>query len=123
MLKFITESEYRELLGASSIPNNFNSLVIEASYYIERETLGRIDKNNIPQEVKYCTAKIIDVINSFNTQRNEIGNLKSTNIEGWSETYNSQDEIDKNCEVEKRKILELYLCDTNLLYRGVITLG
>lgn len=123
MLKFITESEYRELLGASSIPNNFNSLVTEASYYIERETLGRIDKNNIPQEVKYCTAKIVDVINSFNTQRNEIGNLKSTNIEGWSETYNSQDEIDKNCEVEKRKILELYLCDTNLLYRGVITLG
>ena len=39
----------------------------------------------------------------------EIGNLKSTNIEGWSETYNSQDEIDKNCEAEKRKILELYL--------------
>ena len=30
MLKYITDAEYKELLGVDSIPSNFNNLVIEA---------------------------------------------------------------------------------------------
>ena len=68
MLKYITEDEYISLLGAKSIPDNFNNLVIESSNYINYKTFGRIDKNNVPEQVKYTTCLIIDLINEQNTK-------------------------------------------------------
>ena len=62
MLKYITDEEYVELLGSESIPDNFENLVIKASNYINYQTHGRIDKNNIPKQVKYVTCLIIDLI-------------------------------------------------------------
>ena len=82
MLKYITEEEYKELLGKNSIPNDFNNLVIQASNYINYKTFGRIDKNNIPKQVKYVTCLIINLQEEENTKLSEIGNLKSQNIEG-----------------------------------------
>ena len=35
MLKYITEEDYKKLLGKDSIPDNFNNLVIQASSYIK----------------------------------------------------------------------------------------
>lgn len=109
MLKYITEEEYKELLGAKSIPDNFNNLVIEASNYINYKTFGRIDENNIPEEVKYVTCLIIDLINEENTKLNEIGNLKSQNIEGWSESYSTPEEIKSDYEDKKQKAINQYL--------------
>ena len=125
MLKYITEEEYKELLGAESIPDNFNNLVIEASNYINYKTFGRIDENNIPEQVKYVTCLIIDLINEENTKLNEIGNLKSQNIEGWSESYSTPEEIKMDYEDKKQKAINQYLwnvigADGNpLLYCGV----
>ena len=54
-----------------------------------------------------------------------MGNLKSQNIEGWSETYKTDEEIDSNLEKEETEILETFLSDVIgidgnlLLYRGV----
>ena len=109
MLKYITEEEYKELLGAKSIPDNFNNLVIEASNYINYKTYGRIDENNIPEQVKYVTCLIIDLQNEEETKLNEIGNLKSQNIEGWSESYSTPEEIKKDYEDKKYSTLKKYL--------------
>ncbi len=125
MLKYITEEEYKELLDAKSIPDNFNNLVIEASNYINHKTFGRIDENNIPEQVKYVTCLIVDLINEENTQLSEIGNLKSQNIEGWSESYSTPEEIKSDYEDKKQKAINQYLwnvigIDGNpLLYCGV----
>lgn len=125
MLKYITVEEYKELLGATSIPNDFNNLVIKASNYINYKTFGRIDKNNIPEQVKYVTCLIINLINDEETKLNEIGNLKSQNIEGWSESYSTPDEIKKDYSDKKHKTLLEYLWDVigidgkPLLYCGV----
>lgn len=127
MLKYITDQEYIELLDAESesIPNNFNKLVIEASNYINQQTFGRIVENNIPEQVKYVTCLIVDLINEQETKLNEIGNLKSQNIEGWSESYSTPEEIKTDYEDKKEKVLQQYLWnvignDGNpLLYRGV----
>lgn len=124
MLKYINEIEYVELSGATSIPDNFNKLVIDASSYINRQTFGRIDINNIPSEVKYTTCLIIDLINEQNVKLSEIGNLKSQNIEGWSETYSTPDEIKKEYANKKEIVLKEQLWDVvgkdgnYLLYRG-----
>lgn len=125
MLKYITEQEYIELLGAKSIPNDFNNLVIKASSYINKNTHGRIDTNNIPEQVKYSTCLIINLTNDEETKLSEIGNLKSQNIEGWSESYSTPEEIKTDYEDKKQKVLNQYLwnvigTDGNpLLYCGV----
>lgn len=125
MLKYITQDEYVSLLGAKSIPDNFDNLVIEASNYINHKTFGRIDENNVPEQVQYVTCLIVDLINEENTKLSEIGNLKSQNIEGWSESYSTPEEIKSDYEDKKYSTLKQYLwnvigTDGNpLLYCGV----
>lgn len=126
MLKYITdENEYLKILGAENVPDNFDYLNVQASNYINYRTFGRIDENNIPEQVKYVTCLIINLISEENTKLSEIGNLKSQNIEGWSESYSTPEEIKKDYEDKKQKVLNQYLWnvignDGNpLLYCGV----
>ena len=125
MLEYITEIEYKKLLGANSIPDNFKNLVIKASNYINYMTRGRIDKDNIPEQVKYTTCLILNLIEEENTKLKEIGNLKSQNIEGWSESYSTPEEIKADYKEKKYSILKEYLWDVigtdgnPLLYSGV----
>ena len=125
MLKYINDEEYVELLGSESIPDNFENLVIKASNYINYNTHGRIDKNNIPEQVKYVTCLIIDLINEEETKISEIGSLKSQNIEGWSESYATPEEIKTDYSNKKQSVLKEYLWDVigidglPLLYSGV----
>lgn len=129
MLKYITEEEYKKLLGTNSIPDNFNNLVIQASEYINRQTSGRIDSSNVPEKVKYVTGLITELEYKANNYKSSIGNLKSQNIEGWSESYATPEEIDRQLEIEKRKILDTYLWDIigtdgkPLLYCGVYVIN
>ena len=124
MLKYIDKQEYIELLGADSIPDDFNNLVIKASSYINRHTFSRIDKNSIPEQVKYATCLIIELENKANIQKSEIGNLKSQNIEGWSESYSTPEEIESKLKIDKEDVLKEQLWDVigkdgnYLLYRG-----
>ena len=126
MLKYITETEYKELLGKNSIPNDFNNLVIKASSYINYNTHGRIDKNDIPEQVKYTTCLITDLINEENDKLSKIGNLKSQNIEGWSESYSTPEEIKEDYKNKKYSTLKENLWDAigtdgyPLLYAGVV---
>ena len=126
MLKYITdENEYLKILGAENVPDNFDYLNVQASNYINYRTFGRIHENNIPEQVKYVTCLIINLISEENTKLSEIGNLKSQNIEGWSESYSTPEEIKKDYEDKKQKVLNQYLWnvignDGNpLLYCGV----
>lgn len=125
MLEYITEADYKKLLGKESVPDNFKNLNIEASNYINYKTFERIDKNNVPEQVQYVTCLIIDLIDEQNTKLSEIGNLKSQNIEGWSESYSTPEEVKSDYEDKKQKTLNQYLwnvigTDGNpLLYCGV----
>ena len=109
MLEYITAEDYKKLLGKESVPSNFKNLNIEASNYINYKTFGRIDKNNIPEEVKYVTCLIVDLQDEENTKLSEIGNLKSQNIEGWSESYSTPEEIKTDYEEKKYSTLKKYL--------------
>lgn len=125
MLEYITADEYKKLLGKESVPDNFKNLNIEASNYINYKTFGRIDKDNVPEQVQYVTCLIIDLIDEQNTKLSETGNLKSQNIEGWSESYSTPEEIKSDYEEKKYSTLKKYLwnvigVDGNpLLYCGV----
>ena len=122
------EEEYKELLGTDNVPNDFKNLNIQASSYINRNTHGRIDANNIPEQVQYATCLIIDLINEENDKLSKIGNLKSQNIEGWSESYMTADEIKQEYLNKKYTVLQEQLWDVigidgnPLLYAGVCLL-
>ena len=119
------EEEYKSILGTDNVPNDFKNLNIQASNYINHRTFGRIDENNIPEQVKYATCLIIDLINEENDKLSKIGNLKSQNIEGWSESYMTADEIKQEYSNKKYTVLQEQLwnvigIDGNpLLYSGV----
>lgn len=125
MLEYITREDYIRLLSAESIPNNLKKLIIEASNYINYKTFGKIDENNVSEQVKYVTCLIVNLINEQETKISEIGNLKSQNIEGWSETYSTPEEIKKDYAEKMHETLKQYLWnvigeDGNpLLYCGV----
>lgn len=125
MLEYITEADYKKLLGKESVPDNFKNLNIEASNYINYKTFGRVDKNNVPEQVQYVTCLIIDLIDEQDTKLSEIGSLKSQNIEGWSESYSTPEEVKSDYEDKKYSTLKQYLWDVigtdgnPLLYCGV----
>ena len=105
------ENEYKTILGTDNVPNDFKNLNIKASSYINKNTHGRIDVNNIPEQVKYVTCLIIDLQDEENTKLSEIGNLKSQNIEGWSESYSTPEEIKADYEQQKYQVLSANLWD------------
>ncbi len=119
------EEEYKKILGIDNVPKDFKNLNIEASNYINYKTFGRIDENNVPEQVKYVTCLIVNLLYEENTKLSEIGNLKSQNIEGWSESYSTPEEIKSDYEDKKQKAINQYLwnvigTDGNpLLYCGV----
>lgn len=125
MLEYITRKDYIRLLSAESIPNNLKNLIIEASNYINYRTFGRIDKNNVSEQVKYVTCLIVNLINEQETKISEIGNLTRQDIEGWSESYAKPKEVRKDYEEKKYSVLKQYLCNEigtdglPLLYCGV----
>ena len=126
MLTYLeNEEEYKKQLGTEDVPKDFKNLNIEASNYINYKTFGRIDENNVPEQVKYVTCLIINLIAEENDKLSKIGNLKSQNIEGWSESYSTPEEIKADYEEKKYSTLKKYLwnvigTDGNpLLYAGV----
>ena len=127
MLTYLkNEDEFKKQLGTEDVPKDFKNLNIEASAYINHKTFGRIDKNNIPEQVKYVTCLIINLQDEEDTKLSEIGNLKSQNIEGWSESYSTPEEIKADYEDKKYSTLKQYLwnvigTDGNpLLYCGMV---
>lgn len=125
MLEYITKEDYIRLLSAESIPNNLKQLIIEASNYINYKTFGKIDENNVSEQVKYVTCLIVNLINEQETKISGIGNLTRQDIEGWSESYAKPEEIRKDYEEKKYSVLKQYLFDEigkdglPLLYCGV----
>lgn len=116
MLEYITKNEYQEILGTTNVPSNFNQLNIRASSIINRRTRGKIV--NVDDKIKYTTACLINLLDENNNKRT--GNLKSTNIEGWSESYKTDSELDEELNKEIEELLQTYLWDTGLLSQGVV---
>lgn len=116
MLEYITKNEYQEILGTTNVPSDFDKLNIKASNIINRRTRGKIV--SVDDTIKYVTCLIIELLNNNNEKRT--GNLKSTNIEGWSETYKTDVELDNELNVQIEEILQTYLWDSGLLSSGVI---
>ena len=119
MLSYITENEYKSLLGVESVPENFDNLAIRASAILNRKTFGNIDINSMDSEmvesVKYVTCLIVNELVKNEDYTVSVGNLSSTNIEGWSESYKNYSEINSDIDNSIDQIIYDFLGGTNLL--------
>ncbi len=103
-------------MGGKVPENTFNILSIEVSAYIKRHTHNRINENDIPITVKFCTCSLIDRIKKLESKKGKT----SESVGSWSVNYQDNSEDSK----EMYDILVNYLLyEKNsegkfLLYRG-----
>ena len=132
--QYLTYAEYQELGGSAIGEMPFNLLEFEARRQIDLRTQSRlIEIDDIPEEVKLCTYKLINsiqgYINSIESANNTDGSVASENTDGYSISYNhvnaTQIEgIVKSRSAELKDIIITYLCNVivngeNLIFMGV----
>ena len=136
--QYLTYNEYR-LLGGKIEQMPFNLLEFEARKIIDGRTQKRlVGVEEIPQEVKLCVNKMVNTIESYISATNvdtsdgvNKGNISSENIDGYSVSYVTADQVLANTQtIIKSKQAELedimfnYLigCVVNgehIMYNGV----
>lgn len=127
--QYLTYAEYIELGGTlEEVP--FNELEFECRKIIDSRTQNRLHSvTDIPDEVKMCEFKMINSIVSYNAAKKQAQNgVKSENIDGYSVTYLTSNEIQQLITTQIADMQELvstYLFgvivnNEHILYCGVV---
>lgn len=108
--QYLTYDEYR-LLGGTLDIMPFNLLEFNARKKIDEKTMNRlIGVETIPQEVKVCVYELINVLESYESDKTRNKAISSENTDGYSITYNndvSLNSVAKNSQLES--IIDDYL--------------
>lgn len=127
--QYLSYAEYIELGGTlEEVP--FNELEFECRKIIDSRTQNRLHSvTDIPDEVKMCEFKMINSIVSYNAAKEQAqSGVKSENIDGYSVTYLTSNEIQQLITTQIADIQELvstYLFgvivnNEHILYCGVV---
>ncbi len=103
-------------MGGTMPEASFNKISIDISAYIKRNTSNRIDENNIPDQVKFCTCALVDKAKELMKRNGKI----SESVGSWSVNYQGNSE-DSKAMYDLLVHYLLYEKDSNgefLLYRG-----
>lgn len=127
---YLSYEEYKRLGGTlEKVP--FNELEFECQRLIDSRTQNRlkdIDNQDIPQEVKMLEYKMIQTLQTYYNSISKAQNgLQSENIDGYSVTYISSNQIGqllKDKENDLQSLISTYLFgvivnNEHLLYCGV----
>lgn len=106
--QYLTYAEYIDLGGSAIGEMPFNVLEFEARRQIDLRTYNRIKKcETIPQEAKLCEFNLINSIKEYLMATESMangGNVKSENIDGYSISYLSANEISEVVKSKKEEI-------------------
>ena len=127
--QYLTYAEYIELGGTlEEVP--FNELEFECRKIIDSRTQNRLHSaDEIPDEVKMCEFKMINSIVSYNAAKKQAQNgVKSENIDGYSVTYLTSNEIQQLITTQiadMQELISTYLFgvivnNEHILYCGVV---
>ena len=123
--QYLNYEEYKSLGGTLDIMP-FNILEFECRKRIDTRTQNRLKEiDTIPQEVKMCMYAMLNTIHDYVVINRS--SVKSENIDGYSVTYLSPDEIKQSIatkEAELEDIMFSYLMHVvvngvSILYLGV----
>ena len=119
--QYLSYAEYRQL-GGSLDEMPFNVLELKARGKVDERTLGRLKE--LPSqitEVKACVFRLVEVMNSNDTQKAK--NISSENTDGYSVSYGTIDSTEETKQYDD--IIRDYLLTCRLpngtpyLYCGV----
>lgn len=95
---------------------DFSRLSVIASMKIKANTFGRIDENNIQDEVKYCTCVLADKLLTASKSENKTSETVGPWTVHYADSKSGQELIQSTL---KEFLSEVYTEDgTPLLYRG-----
>lgn len=118
--KYLTYQDYRSMGGTLDLMP-FNLLEFEAERKIDERTQNRLKNvEEIPEEVKMCMFRLIDLMSNYDEQlSNATKGIASENIDGYSVSYITGSQVN---EIIKNKINEINDIISTYLF-GVIVNG
>ena len=127
--QYLSYTEYKELGGTlEEVP--FNELEFECRKIIDSRTQNRLHSaDEIPDEVKMCEFKMINNIVKYNESKEQAQSVvKSENIDGYSVTYLTSNEIQQLITsqiADMQELISTYLFgvivnNEHILYCGVV---
>ena len=112
MVKYTDYKYYKEVYKGTMPETSFERVVAAASAYIRKITFDRVNTDEIPEEVKYATCAVCDVINDIDSAKVAGKTVKSETNDGYSVTFLTEE--DANIDA-KYSAASLYLEPTGLL--------
>ncbi len=129
MTQYTDYDFYSNTYKGNMSENDFNKLVIGASYEVRKNIFNR-NIEGYEDEVQLATCSVADILYEIETLKSKKATiisgkeLKSESVGPYTRTFNNitTTDIDVQISNQKEKIkeeLRKYLLDTGLLYRGV----
>ena len=118
MVKYVDYDYYEGVYEGTMPMDSFNKIVITCSAHLKRITFGRVNANDVPEEVKYACCAMCDEIYEDEKSRVCGRVVKSESNDGYSVTFVTDNDEDSQAETMRNKlyrIAELYLGGAELL--------
>lgn len=116
--QYLKHEEY-EALGGTLDQVPFNLLEYDVRKIVDERTQSRlVGIEEIPDDVKMCVFKMLEVKQRYQTLKTQDKTIASENTDGYSVSYRKQDESDIDLEnKELTDIMEYYLA--NVIVAGI----
>lgn len=130
---YVDYSYYTDVYGGKLPEETFDELLIEQCRNLDIPTFYRLQTNSgwdvsddDWDKVKYCLCEMIDKQSKFNDKQKANGEvipdgIKAESVDGFSKTYLTPDEIEKQNKAftdEISKLIRTRIGVTGLLFRG-----
>ena len=113
MVKYTDYQYYKEVYKGTMPETSFERFVVAASAYIKKITFDRVDINEVPEEVKYASCAVCDVMHDIDSAKVAGKTVKSETNDGYSVSFVT--EADANVTDKLYSAASLCLEPTGLL--------
>lgn len=119
MKQYVDFDYYQNVFKGKLITDedSFDRMAIDASFFLNESTLGRISEPII-DEVKLVSCAVAEITYKEFLQDNE-DQIASESVGPHSVSYVKKIKTTEEYSKEKLKIVKMYLSGTGLMYRGI----
>lgn len=121
MKQYVDFDYYQKVFKGKLITDedSFDRMAIEASFFLNESTLGRISEPII-DEVKMASCAVAEITHKEYLQNNE-DQIASESVGPHSISYVKKIKTTEEYTKEKQNVIRMYLSGTGLMYRGIPT--
>lgn len=98
---------------------DFSKLLIQAQSIIDLYTFNRLNTmTDIPEAVQNCCCELIELLQENKERQSTSSGIASEKNNNYSVTYESSEDLNHQLESNKTMIVNKWLSNTGLMYRG-----